>query len=63
MTSAKEKIKIGEGEYEVSWEMTILERVAREALIEDSHLLKNRKEVNLMKGDVCSRQRANAKAL
>lgn len=63
MTSAKEKIKIGEGEYEVSWEMTILERVAREALIEDSHLLKNRKEVNLMKGDVCSRQRASAKAL
>ena len=44
MTSAKEKIKIGEGEYEVSWEMTILERVAREALVEDSHLLKNRKE-------------------
>lgn len=63
MTSAKEKIKIGEGEYEVSWEMTILERVAREALVEDSHLLKNRKEVNLMKGDVCSRQRASAKAL
>ena len=60
---AKEKIKIGEGEYEVSWEMTILERVAREALVEDSHLLKNRKEVNLMKGDVCSRQRASAKAL
>lgn len=63
MTSAKEKIKIGEGEYEVSWEMTILERVAREALVEDSHLLKNRKEVNLMKGDVCPRQRASAKAL
>ena len=33
VTSAKEKIKIEEGEYEVSWEMAILERVAREALV------------------------------
>lgn len=35
VTSAKEKIKIGEGEYEVPWEMTILGRVAREALVEE----------------------------
>ena len=34
VTSAKEKIKIGKGEYEGSCRIIVLERVAREALVE-----------------------------